>query len=197
MATDWLPLLKGIRATRRELAAGEVLFRAGEVAGALFLVEGGGLRLTRGATPLHRAGPGTLVGEAALFTECHAADAVAIAPSRIAAYPKTAILLHLKAHPDLALAFAACLARNLDATRARFELVRLKTARERVLAFLAQAGATEGMITLDRPLTLVAAEIGLTHEALYRTLARLTADGLLKRHARRGFHLIAPPESRE
>jgi CRP-like cAMP-binding protein len=197
MATDWLPLLKGLRATRRELATDEVLFHAGDVAGALYLVESGGLRLMRGTAPTHSAGPGTLIGEAGLFTDCHAADAVAVEPSRIASYAKTAVLLHLRAHADLALAFAACLARVLDSTRAQLELMRLKTARERVLAFLAQAGAAERPIILDRPLTLVAAEIGLTHEALYRTLARLTAEGLLERHAPRGFRLIAPLESRE
>lgn len=190
MAETWLALLKGIRTTKRNLAAGEALFRAGEPVTALFRVESGLVRLNRNGAPVHNAGPATLLGESGLFEEHSSCDAVALAPSRVAAYAKTAVLLHLKAHPDLALAFAACLARGLDQTRARLELARLRSARERVLAFLRQNGPA---IVLDRPLTVMAGEIGLTHEALYRTLAKLERDRIIRRDGRRSFTLLSAP----
>lgn len=193
MAETWLPLLKGIRATGRRLATGETLFRGGEVATALFHVDEGRVRLARDQACLHVAETGTLIGEAALFTECYPCDATAIAPTQLSAYSKTAVLLHLKSHPALALAFAACLARGLDAARARLELARIRSAPERVLAFLAQAGAAAGPVTLDRPLTKVAGEIGLTHEALYRSLAKLEKCGAIRRDGKRRFILLSAP----
>lgn len=192
---EWLSLLAGIRATRRTLAPGQALFRAGDPADAIFHVATGCLRMVRHAAngtvvTLHVAEAGSLFAEAALFSETYHCDALAEQASEVRVYPKRAILMHIKAHPDLNLAFSAYLARQLQRLRGRLELVRLKTARERVLAFLAQAGSAEGPVTLDRPLTMVAAEIGLTHEALYRTLARLERDGVLKRDGRRVFTLL-------
>lgn len=191
MTETWLPLLTGIRTTRRELAAGEVLFRAGDPTTALFQVGSGTVRLSRRGIIVHRAEAGSLIGETALFEGGYGCDATAVEPGCVRAYSKTAVLLHLKAHPDLALGFAACLARSLDATRAKLEFARIRSARDRVLAFLAQAGAGGGMVMLDRPLTVVAAEIGLTHEALYRTLAKLERQGAIRRDGRRGFSLPA------
>lgn len=188
------PLLAGIRSTRRRLAAGETLFRAGDDAQAIFHVTEGCVRLVRhginGApVTLHVAEAGGLFAEAALFSDVYHCDAVAERPSMVAAYPKTAVLLYLKAHPDLNLAFSAYLARQVQRLRSRVELGRIRSARDRVVAFLTQAGAAEGSVTLDRPLTVVASEIGLTHEALYRTLGKLEKEGALERAGTRSFRL--------
>lgn len=192
---EWLSLLAGIRAGRRVLEPGRMVFHAGDPAAAIFQVAAGCVRLVRhgpGGRPvtLHVAQAGSLFAEAALFSDVYHCDAVAEEPSEVRVYPKHAVLLHLKAHPDLNLAFSAYLARQLQRLRGRLELIRLKTARERVLSFLAQAGAADGTVTLDRPLTVVAGEIGLTHEALYRTLARLQREGALVREGKRGFRLV-------
>lgn len=194
MAEEWLALLRGVRSTRRRLAAGEALFRAGDPASALFHVEHGCVRLVRhgpdGATvTLHVAEAGQPFAEAALFSDVYHCDAVADSAAEVLIFPKTAVLLLLKAHPDLNLAFSAYLARQLQRLRGRLELVRLKSARDRVLAYLAQAGAVAGLVTLDRPLTVVASEIGLTREALYRTLAKLEREGRLTREGTRTFRL--------
>lgn len=194
MTEDWFTILAAVRPGRRKLAAGEALFRAGDPAQAIYQVEQGCVRLVRFAadgTPatLHVARSG-LFAEAALFAERYHCDALAEEPSTLAVYPKHALLLHLKAHPELMLAFTAYLARQLQQLRGRLELVRLKTARERVLAFLAQAGAgPDGVVAVDRPLTLVASEIGLTHEALYRSLATLQREGVIERLDKRRFRL--------
>lgn len=187
MAEDWLKLLKGVRSSRRALAAGETLFRAGDPAQALFHVEQGRIRLTQAGITLHMAEASQPFAEIALFSDTYPCDAKAETASQVLAFPKTAVLLLLKAHPDLNLAFSAYLARQLQHLRSTVELMRLKGARARVLTYLTQAGAAEGAVTLDQPLTVVASGIGLTREALYRTLGKLEREGVLRRDGPRTF----------
>jgi CRP-like cAMP-binding protein len=192
MARDVLPFLESIRGTSSVLADGGVLFRAGEPVAALYQVEKGSLRLMRAGICVHVAETGTLFGESSLFAATQPVDAIAVGAATVTAYPKAAVMLHLKAHPDLALGFTAWMARRLNAARARLQVARLKGAAERVLAFLIQAGAGEAAITLDRPLVAVAAELGLTHEAFYRTLKKLEEEGRVERPGRRQFRVIPP-----
>lgn len=189
MADTLLALLKNIRSPRRVLKAGDVLFRAGDTTQALFHVEQGEIGLSRGGGTMFIAGAGQPFAESALFTDTYGSDAIALSDASVLVFPKTAVLLLLKAHPDLNLAFSAYLARQADALRFQSEILRLKGARARVLAWLAHAGAAAGAITLDRPLTAVAHDLGLTREALYRTLAAMEAAGMLAREGRRTFRL--------
>jgi CRP-like cAMP-binding protein len=192
---DWGKVLGAIAgSTSRTLGAGEVLFHRGDEARAVFHVEHGRLRLSRfgsdgSAVTLHVARTGSLFAEAALFATYYHCDAIAETASRVQLFPKAALLLFLRAHPDLNLAFSAYLAREVQKLRGRQEVMRLPGARDRVLAWLTQLGAADGTITLDRPLSLAATEIGLTHEALYRTLAALVKDGRLERPGKRVFRL--------
>lgn len=50
---------------------------------------------------------------------------------------------------------------------------------------LLAAGGQANTVIFDRPLKDIAAEIGLTHEAFYRALAALEADGAIRRARRR------------
>ena len=190
MAADYAKLLQGIRPSRKVLAAGESVMRADDKVAAIYAVESGKIALSRHGSIVHVAEPGTLFGESGLFSETNPVDAAAIGPAVVLAYGQAQVLLHLRAHPDIALAFSAYLARRLNATRARIELGKLRGAQDRVLAFLTQAGAGQGWITLEQPLSHIAADIGLTHEAFYRTLRKLVDGGLLHRKGRRGFLLI-------
>lgn len=191
---DWGKVLGGIGGTTRSLDAGETLFRRGDEARAVFHVEQGRLRLARfgadgSAVTLHVARAGSLFAEAALFASHYPCDAVAETAARVRVFPKAALLLYLRAHPDLNLAFSAYLAREVQRLRGRQEVMRLPGARDRVVAWLTQLGAVEESVTLDRPISVAAQEIGLTHEALYRTLAALVAEGKLERPDKRVFRL--------
>ncbi|CAA7621903.1 Crp/Fnr family transcriptional regulator [Magnetospirillum sp. UT-4] len=183
-----LPFLAGIRPVRRDLAAGETLFRAGEAPAGLYRVAAGRIVLARAGARVHVAEAGNFFGESALFDPAHKVDAVAEGAAAVECYGAGPVLLHLKAHPDLALAFAAFVARRLNGTRARLELARIRSAGDRILAFLRQSGAAEAAIELP-PLIGVARELGMTHEAFYRTLRRLVADGLVIREGRRRLRL--------
>jgi len=171
----------------RELAGRETLFRQGDRATAIFLVEAGRLRLVRRTVDdhlvtLHTANAGDLLAEAALFADRYHCDALAVMPSRVRVLDKARLKAAMRANADLAEAFAARLAHQLQAVRARLELRNVRSARRRLLEHLALATGHDGRtVALDGQLQDVAAELGLTREAFYRTLAGLEADGAIVR----------------
>ena len=88
----------------------------------------------------------------------------------------------LRTDPALAEAFMARLARQLQELRARMELRNIRSARERVLQYLRlRAGVHGRSIAIEGQFQDIAAEIGISREALYRTLAALEAEGYLTR----------------
>jgi CRP-like cAMP-binding protein len=74
------------------------------------------------------------------------------------------------------------LAKQVHGLRSQLELRNIRSARERVFQYLLLATAPDGCtVILDGPLQDIAADLGLTREALYRTLAALEADGVISR----------------
>jgi len=66
--------------------------------------------------------------------------------------------------------------------RTRLEQRNIRTARDRVRHYLAVSADVDGRtVALSGTLKDVASELGLTHEALYRTLAEMEADGEIER----------------
>lgn len=76
-------------------------------------------------------------------------------------------------------AWIARLACEVRALRGQCERLALKTAAERILHYI-EAEGSDGTITLTQPRKARAAELGLTHEVLYRTLRRLREEGVLR-----------------
>jgi CRP-like cAMP-binding protein len=92
------------------------------------------------------------------------------------------LLAAFRADPLVGERFMAVLAREIHALRARLEERNIRSARERVLHHVAlHAGADGRTMPLEGTLLDVAAEIGLTPEALYRTLATLESEGAIRR----------------
>jgi CRP/FNR family transcriptional regulator, dissimilatory nitrate respiration regulator len=187
MALDALPPALEAGSAVRVLAPGELLFRQGDRAAAIYKVESGRLRMIRRTVDdhlviLHTAGRGEFFAEASLFAEVYHCDAVAAAQSRVRVYPKPIVMEALRTDPALAEAFMARLARQLQELRARMELRNIRSARERVLQYLRlRAGVHGRSIAIEGQLQDIAAEIGISREALYRTLATLEAEGCLTR----------------
>ena len=184
---DWLPAAIRGRSTLRQLDAGESLFRQGDRTFGIFVVEHGRLRLVRHTidnhpVALHTAKKGELFAEAALFSSTYQCDAVAAVASRVRIYPKRQLLATFRDDPVLGERFMAVLAHQIHALRARLEERNIRSARERLLHHLALAAGADGRtISLDGTLMELAAEIGLRHEVLYRTLAELEKDGVVSR----------------
>jgi CRP/FNR family transcriptional regulator, dissimilatory nitrate respiration regulator len=120
-----------------------------------------------------------------MFGEVYHCDATADLPSTVAAFPKRELRAALRADADLAARFLALFARQVQELRARLELRNIRSARERVLAWLELVDSGPLAPPPDgRPLKDLAAELGLTPEALYRTLARLEREGAIVRAGR-------------
>ena len=185
---DWLGAAGIVRL--RQLAAGESLFRQEDATSAIYQVASGRVRLIRHTSDnrlitLHTARAGELFAEASLFSASYHCDAVAAVSSRVWAYPKAALLAAFRSDPALSFRFMTVLARQIQTLRARLEERNIRSARERVLHHLALAiSGDDRSIKLDGTLMDLAREIGLTHEALYRTLAALEKEGTIRRRGR-------------
>lgn len=181
---DILPADLWILARTSRLAQGTYLFHQDDPVNATYFVKSGQVALRRplpdGNFVVNQvAGPGDVLAEAALFAEVHHCDAVAMKRSEVIAVPKTDMLDLLKRDHAVALAWMRYLSLQLMGLRQRLEIRDVRPARSRVQTWLAMHGSVE--ITLDRPLKDIARELGLTHEAFYRTLAALERDGMIRR----------------
>ena len=115
-------------------------------------------------------------------SDAYHCDAAASAPSVVLLLPKPAVLEAFASEPDIAQAFMATLARQVMTLRTCLEKRSLRTARERVLHHLElQDSGIDRVMRVNGNLKAMASELGLTHESLYRTLASLEADGVIKR----------------
>ncbi len=172
---------------RRSLARNEALFRQGEKVTAIYFVETGRLRLERrtfdGRTlVLGTTHSGNFFVEAALFADIFHCDAVATEPSKVCIYPKAAVLNALRADPANAMSFLSLVAHQVIELRHRLEIMKVRSAKERVMLYLdLNAGPDGRTVDLRSQLQDIASELGLTREVLYRTLASLEQAGAIER----------------
>ncbi len=184
---DWLPAAARASAVERKLKAGEPLFHLGDKTAGLVEVVSGRVRLTRvdrsgRETVLYVAGPGETIAEASLFSPTYHCDAVAAGDAAVRVYPKAAVLAAFAKDPKAAQAFGAMLARQVMSLRTRLAQRDIRSARERVRHYLALNTGPDGRtVRVNGTLKELAAELGLTHEALYRTLAALERAGEIRR----------------
>lgn len=157
-------------APRHDLPAGTALFHRGDPVRKLFLVREGRVALHRalgdgGSLTLHVAGPGEVVAVGSLFSKVTHCDAVCRTDVRLACHPAGAIRDWFGTSP--AAAVLADTARELQALRARVEVLRLRRLSDRLDAYLDLHGAPEpgGWVH-------VADWIGVSAPALYRELGR-------------------------
>ena len=184
---DWLT--QSIRAAgiERALKAGQVLFRAGQRPTGLYEVITGSVRLVRvdragREAVLHIALAGETLAEASLFASIYHCDAIAATNAVLRRYPKAEVLAEFERNPKIAQAFMAMLAQQVMMLRTRLEQRNIHSARDRIRHYLmVNAGADRQTVVLPGTLKDLAAELGLTHEALYRTLAEMAADGEIER----------------
>ncbi len=125
---------------------------------------------------LQRARQGFLA-EASLDQSSYHCDAVAAQDSALLAIDRQAFADALR-RPEIRDKWSDHLARELRQVRAQSERLSLKTARERIVHFIETEGEG-GELALDRSKKDWAAELGITHEALYRALTRMAQTGEL------------------
>jgi CRP/FNR family transcriptional regulator, dissimilatory nitrate respiration regulator len=172
----------------RNLAPGQVLYRQGDCARAIFVLEMGQMKIVRRnserKTMLMRiVTPGESFGIRALLSEVYENEAIAEIPSQIHVYPKQALFEVLKQRPDLAGSFIGSLAEQIHMLEDRLELRSISSARERIIRYL-HTHAHGKTAVFDTPLKDVAIDLGLSREVLYRTLSQLEREGIITRAKR-------------
>lgn len=166
----------------RMFAAGEAVFRQGDRPKAMYRVLEGEVRLVRrsraGAETVLQRSRGGFFAEASLESGAYHCDAVVVVESRLLSFPKAAFREALNGAPAFRDAWMAQLAREVRMLRARCERLCLHGAEARILHAIESEGMA-GTLTLAQSRKAWAAELGLTHEALYRALARMQGAGTL------------------
>jgi CRP-like cAMP-binding protein len=158
------------------------LFARGDRPQAMYFVVSGEVHLVRSSLTgdqvvLQRA-QGGFLAEASLDQTRYHCDAIAVRPSELLKIPRKAFRDALT-DAGFAKAWMAHLAGELRRVRAQTERMALKTAEARILHYVETEGR-EGSIILHRSKKDWANELGLTHEALYRALARMERCGLIR-----------------
>lgn len=118
---------------------------------------------------LQRARPGEVLAEASLFSDIYHCDAVAANATTCLAVPRSELRRRLAADPELADMWITHLAHAVQTARLRAEILTLRTVAERIDAWLAMR---QGRMPAKGDWKELAAEIGVSPEALYRELAR-------------------------
>lgn len=174
MSKNLNDLLAQVPSSRRRFGTGEFLFHRDDPVRVVHRVLEGVVHLVRhqangAAIVFQRARPGAVLAEASLFSKRYHCDAVATEPTTTLALDKRRMRADLDRNADLAEAWAAYLAREVQATRLRAEILSLKTVTARLDAWLA---AHDGPFPAKGEWKTVAAEIGTSPEAFYRELAK-------------------------
>jgi CRP-like cAMP-binding protein len=171
------------RAAPWELAAGDHLFRIGDSVHAVFTVINGEVRLIRrdrnGTEVVLQRSRGGFFAEASLNSKAYHCDAVAAEKSTLLRFPAQAFRLALDEDAGFRDAWMTHLAREVRKLRAQCERLSLNSAADRVLHYLESEG-NDGCIVLNQTRKAWAAELGLSHEALYRTLRKLQNDAIIQ-----------------
>ncbi|WP_188909176.1 Crp/Fnr family transcriptional regulator [Salinarimonas ramus] len=160
-------------AETRPLHAGSWLFHDGDPVRIMYFVVEGAVDLTRltdgGVSVMQqRARPGQVLAEASAYSARYHCDARAVTATVVRAVPVARFLERLAADRLLAEVWAAHLARAVQAARMRAEILTLRTVAERLDAWLREGRALPAKGAWQD----VAAEIGVSREALYRELSR-------------------------
>jgi CRP-like cAMP-binding protein len=182
---EWLPSSIRGSAIERTLAAGQILFSRGDHAAGLYEVVSGKVRRSRTDSDgrelvLGIACAGDTIAEASLFSPIYHSTATAITKVVVRFHRKATLLAEFARNPRVAQSFMRLLACQVIDLRARLERHNLRSARERVRHYLA-ADANGDIVVLPGTVKDLAGELGLTHEALYRTLSEMEGEGEIAR----------------
>jgi CRP-like cAMP-binding protein len=173
----------------RMLRRGQILFRGGDPIRFLYFVVGGEIRLVHylpdgGEIVLQTVTGGYPLAECSVCLSEYSCAAFATRASEVAALPIEQFHRTLCGNNAFAVAWAGDLAARLRDMYMRQERLKLRSSRERVLHYLACQRRSKSPVRLEFSARTWALELGLTHENLYRTLAALEKEKLLRREGR-------------
>jgi CRP-like cAMP-binding protein len=184
MSTEFF--LKGLNGRERAFAAGEPVFHLGDAVQFVHAVRRGVVHLVRvhedgTSLILQRAGPGSILAEASVYSAVYYCDARAETSAVTLAVARNVLRRRLVQNPDYAEAWGRRLAHEVQRARLQAEILSLKTVAARLSSWV----AWNGSLPCKGQWSNLAQEIGVSPEALYREIARrrkLAAGGVPDTH---------------
>ena len=163
---------------------GDYLFHQAKKPEFMFFVVSGEAVLTRASSHgepiiLQRCKNG-FVSEASLLTDVYHCDAIATQSGQAITLPIHSLIDALK-DSKFSLKWVQLLSKEIMRLRTQSERLGLKDIRSKLIHLIETEGK-QGILMLQSDYKSMASEIGVTHEALYRTMATLENEGLLKKH---------------
>ena len=166
------------------LAKNERIFRTGDKPEWMFYVVSGEITLERTGlrgepVVLQRTRQG-FVSEASLKAARYHCDALAIVDTTVVKIPIRDLSAELERDPMFASRWIGMLNGEVRRLRLHCERLSMKSVKDRVLHLINTEGQ-DGSYAATTGLKSLAGELGITHEALYRTLAVLEKTGVIRR----------------
>ncbi len=166
----------------RNLVSGETLFLQGSVTSGLFYLVSGTVNLNRmtkngHSALIHRACAGDTFAEASLFSDSYHCTATAVNETVVIECQRDAVLQLLDTDIAFSRAMISRFALQIQEGRRRVELLSMHSAEERIVAALG-----DGLLIDD--IASFAEIVGLAPETVYRTLGKLSEEGVVKKISR-------------
>lgn len=173
MLTEILELVRSNSKVSHSYEIGALLFARGDDVETLFLLEEGEVKLSRSLVSgkelvLHRVRAVGILAEASVYSASYHCDALCLSRCVIRKLPISRFLNLIERKPELSSVWSAHLAHALQSARYRSEILTMKKVSERLDAWL---DWHDGCLPVKGKWKEVAAEIGVSPEALYRELA--------------------------
>ena len=161
---------------------GTTLFRVGDPVRHVYLVIQGEARLIRqgrqGETIILQRSRGGFIAEASLDTRAYHCDAITVEPTTLLQFPVSAFRNVLEDDAAFRRGWQSLLAKEVRKLRARCERLCLNSAIDRISHYIESEGSN-GVVDLTQTKKAWAAELGLSHESLYRVLRKMQDDNLI------------------
>ncbi|TRZ66809.1 MAG: Crp/Fnr family transcriptional regulator [Rhodocyclaceae bacterium] len=185
-----LPVELQRQCSSRTCARGDVLFKQGKKPVQFLFVSHGEVVLQRlgaqGETVILQRSRHGFIAEASLNSARYHCDAVVTRSGEIISMPLESIKQALDSDPGFSSRWITMLNNEVKRLRAQCERLSKKGVKERLL-HLIETDGSKGRLLMGSDLKSMAAELGVTHEALYRTVAELERAKIL---VRRDGHII-------
>lgn len=132
---------------------------------------------------LHIATAGELIAEASFFSKAYHCSAIIDKPSDIKHVDRDSALQIILENKQSSLQVMQLFARQVRDLRGLHEIRNIRSAQQRVLAYLTSEANLNAEVSLNMSLRDMAYKLGLAHETLYRALHQLEKKGQLTRPA--------------
>jgi CRP-like cAMP-binding protein len=164
-------------------AKGEYLFHLGKAPEYMFFIVSGEAVLSRSnshgeATILQRC-KGGFLSEASLLTDVYHCDAIATHAGTAITLPINSFRNSLK-DEQFSSKWIKLLSREIMRLRTQSERLGLKDIKSKLI-HLIETDGKQGTLVLESDYKSLASELGITHEALYRTISKMADEGLIEK----------------